>query len=267
MCDPYAAGLFGVKTGKQQQQPVPRLCNSTQSVPSFCSTVWNTCKDVSIPNSPFEPSLKGGAPFTSNSSTFTELWQSENTFCDVFGSTSVDDVVCFDGKPIKLFTNTSDTDATPKGLCLEKISNGKYINMVPHPDGSNRAFFSSQPGKIWLGTIPEQDSGEKLGLDESDPFLDLTDKIFQHPVFGMFGIAFHADYAKNGRFFASYYCDTKTSPECAGRCACNSDVDCDPSKLNTTVTFTPCQYQSIIAEFTANGSNPSLVIISTLLKI
>ena len=279
MCDPYAADLFGVKTGKQQQQPAPRLCNSTQSgtsskqfIPTFCLTVWNTCKDVPIPNSPFEPSLKcgapGPAPFTSKSSTLTDLWQSEKTFCDVFGSSSVDDAVCFDGKPTKLQTNSSDTDVTPKGLCLEKISNARYINMAPHPDGSNRAFFSDQPGKIWLGTIPEQDSGEKLGLDESDPFVDLTDKILQDPVFGMLGIAFHPDYAKNGRFFASYNCDTKTLPECAGRCACNSDVNCDPSKLNTIGTSPkPCQYQSIIAEFTANGSNPSSVIISTLLKI
>ncbi|CAO2829134.1 unnamed protein product [Amaranthus hypochondriacus] len=267
-CDPYAADLFQVKTAKQQQQPVPRLCNSTESgtsskesITSFCSTVWNTCKDIAIPNSPFEPSLKGGArgpaPITSNSPTLTDLWQSENAFCNVFGSSSDDDAVCFDGKPIKLHTNTSDTNVPPKGLCLEKISSASYINMAPHPDGSNRAFFSNLPGKIWLGTIPEQDSGEKLSLDESDPFVDLTDKVLFDTVFGMLGIAFHPDFAKNGRFFASYNCDTKKSPECAGRCACNSDVDCDPSKFNTTGTSIPCQYQSIIAEFTANGSNPS----------
>ncbi|KNA09708.1 hypothetical protein SOVF_151070 [Spinacia oleracea] len=271
-CDPFAAELFKAKAGYQKQQkPIPGLCNSTNSGSSssskqlsnnFCSTVWNTCKDISISNSPFAPSLQGGArgspPMASNLSTLTDLWQSENTFCEVFGGSSSDnDSVCFAGEPIKLnSSNSSETGgAPPKGLCLEKIGTGSYISMAPHPDGSNRAFFSNLPGKIWLATIPEQDSGEKLDLDESDPFVDLTDQVLFDTVFGMLGIAFHPDFAHNGRFFASYNCDRIKSPECTGRCACNSDVDCDPSKFNSSGSSTPCQYQSVIAEYTANGSS------------
>lgn len=275
-CDPFAAELFRDQTGRQQQQqqrPLPVLCNSTnsggshsskQATSSFCSTVWNTCKTTSISNSPFAPSLQGGvsgAPITSNSSSLSDLWQSEDTFCNAFGVSSDNNSMCFNGEPLKLKNSSTDSDVPPKGLCLEKLGSDGYINMAPHPDGSNRAFFSNLPGKVWLANIPEQDSGEKLDVDESDPFVDLTDEVLYDTTFGMLGIAFHPDFAKNGRFFASYNCDRLKSPACAGRCACNSDVNCDPSKFNTTGgEQSPCQYQSVISEFTANGTaaNPSL---------
>ncbi|GAB2280361.1 hipl1 protein [Dionaea muscipula] len=263
-CDPFSAELFRMDLG---QRPVPVLCNTTNSSKpvksSFCSTVWDTCKDVTIINSPFAPSLQGkaGSPITSNSSTLTQLWQSEGDFCDAFGgtSTSDDDSLCFDGQPVSL--NTTETVLVPlKGLCLEKIGDGSYINMVSHPDGSNRAFFSNLPGKIWLATIPEQDSGEALKLDESNPFVDLTDQVLFDTTFGMLGMAFHPNFVQNGRFFASYNCDKLKSPVCDGRCACNSDVNCDPSKLNANATSPaqPCQYQSVIAEFSANGTSSNI---------
>ncbi|KAK9750857.1 hypothetical protein RND81_02G227200 [Saponaria officinalis] len=266
-CDPFAAELFKAKTNNNQQRPVPILCNSTnsggsssskQSATSFCSIVWNECKNTLIQNSPFAPSLRGragsAAPITtSNSTTLTDLWQSENTFCNAFGSSPSNDSVCFDGEPVKL-TNNTESDVSPKGLCLEKIGSESYINMAPHPDGSSRAFFSNLPGKIWMASIPEQDSGAKLGVEESDPFVDLTDEVLFDTTFGMLGMAFHPDFARNGRFFASYNCDRLKSPSCAGRCACNSDVNCDPSKFNSSGTGAPCQYQSVISEFTANGS-------------
>ncbi|XP_074309786.1 HIPL1 protein-like [Silene latifolia] len=271
-CDPFAAELFKTETGDQQQRPVPLLCNSTnsggrgsssskQSTSNFCSVLWNTCKDETIMNSPFAPSLRGRAgvsPVTSNSTTLANLWQSENTFCNAFGTSSRNDSICFNGEPVELGNNT-EADVSPKGLCLEKIGSESYINMVPHPDGSNRAFFSNLPGKIWLASIPEQDSEQKLDVDESDPFVDLTDEVLFDTTFGMLGMAFHPDFAHNGRFFASYNCDRLKSPSCAGRCACNSDVNCDPSKFNSSGSSAPCQYQSVIAEFTDNGtsSNPS----------
>lgn len=57
-----------------------------------------------------------------------------------------------------------------EGLCLEKIGNGGYLNMVPHPDGSDRAFFSNQQGKIWLATIPYGGCDGILDIIESNPF-------------------------------------------------------------------------------------------------
>ncbi|KAL3511194.1 hypothetical protein ACH5RR_030595 [Cinchona calisaya] len=263
-CDQFSADLFKVKSGPR---PVPVLCNSTdggsssksQAGDSFCSNVWDVCQNIPILDSPFVPSLqsKTGVPQNSTESKLSDLWQSKTEFCNAFGAVSNEESVCFGGKPVSLDKN--ETLVPPKGMCLEKIGKGSYINMAAHPDGSNRAFFSDQPGKIWLATVPEQDSGESLGLDESSPFVDLTDQVYFDTKFGMMGLAFHPNFAQNGRFFASYNCDKIKSPDCTGRCACNSDVGCDPSKIGSSEGTQPCQDYVVIGEFSANGtaSNPS----------
>ena len=213
-----------------------------------------------ISNSPFAPPLvQSGVSVKSNVSKLTDVWQSKADFCNAFGGASSEESVCFDGGPVTL--NNSVTPSPPSGLCLEKIGNGSYLNMVAHPDRSNRAFFSSQEGKIWLATIPEEGSGGTLGFDESSPFVDLTDEVHFDTEFGMMGMAFHPNFTQNGRFFASFNCDKAKWPGCTGRCSCNSDVNCDPSKLGPDNGAQPCQYQTVIAEYTANGtaSQPSLV--------
>ncbi|XP_021679198.2 HIPL1 protein isoform X2 [Hevea brasiliensis] len=259
-CDPFSSELFTINS---VHRPVPFLCNSTISrnssqssllVNDFCSKVWNACENVSVLNSPFAPSLKGqaGLPVNSSVSKLTDLWQSKTDFCKAFGGASTDGSVCFNGEPVIL--NNTGSPSPPAGLCLEKIGNGSYLNMVAHPDGSNRAFFSSQRGKIWLATIPEEGSGGTLEIDESSPFIDLTDEVYFSNAFGMMGMAFHPNFAQNGRFFASFNCDKVRWPGCVGRCSCNSDVNCDPSKLAPDNGAQPCQYHSVIAEYTANST-------------
>lgn len=239
------------------------LCNSTfplntsqssSALNGFCSEVWDTCQNVSILNSPFATSLQGQSGVTagSNFTKLTELWQSKTDFCNAFGGASINESLCFDGGPVVL--NNTGTPTPPNGLCLEKIGNGSYINMVAHPDGSNRAFFSDQPGKIWLATVPKEGAGGELELDEANPFLDLTDEVHFDAEFGMMGMAFHPNFVQNGRFFASFNCDKIKWPRCSGRCSCNSEANCDPSKLQPDNNASPCQYHSIIAEFTTNGT-------------
>ncbi|KAG5522361.1 hypothetical protein RHGRI_034518 [Rhododendron griersonianum] len=258
-CDQYAADLFGIESGPR---PVPILCNSSlPTTTNFCPTVWTACQNTSILNSPFAPSLQGsagGVPQNSTSAKLTDLWQSQTDFCQVFGGAPDNNSLCFNGQPV--FLNDTGTLVPPHGMCLEKLDGGQYINLAPHPDGSQRIFLSSQAGKIWLATVPEQGSGESLGLDESNPFVDLSDQVHLDTSFGMMGMAFHPDFGSNGRFFASFNCDKVTSPACSGRCSCNSDVNCDPAKLSTSNGAQPCQYQSVIGEFSANGtaSDPSM---------
>ncbi|KAA8542592.1 hypothetical protein F0562_023744 [Nyssa sinensis] len=259
-CDQFSWELFRVDSVPQR---VPILCNSTMSADlsqssqarnDFCAKVWDTCQNVSVMNSPFAASLQGqaGVPTTSNFTKLTDFWQSKTDFCIAFGGASLDESVCFDGGPVTL--NNTGTPSSPSGMCLEKIGNGSYLDMVAHPDGSSRAFFSNQPGKIWLATIPKEGSGGTLELDESNPFLDLTDEVHFDTEFGMMGIAFHPNFTQNGRFFASFNCDKVKWPGCTGRCSCNSDVNCDPSKLKPDNGAQPCQYQSVISEFTVNGT-------------
>ncbi|CAN0900747.1 HIPL1 protein [Linum grandiflorum] len=252
-CDPFSGELF---LANPVPRTVPVLCNSTGSA-NFCSKLWDTCQNVSISNSPFAPSLAGeaGVPSTSNFTKLTDLWQSKSDFCSAFGGESAQGSACFNGEPVKLNDTGSSTPPPPNGLCLEKIGNDSYLNMAAHPDGSNRAFFANQPGQIWLATIPDQGSKGILGIDEASPFIDLTDVVNYDTEFGMMGIAFHPNFAQNGRLFASFNCDKVKWPGCNGRCSCNSDVNCDPSKLPPDNGAQPCQYQTVVAEYSANGSS------------
>lgn len=258
-CDKFSAELYRISSVPRQ---VPVLCNSTassiskgttQKTNSFCSKVWTTCQNASISNSIFASSLKGQvlpAPAKSNITKLTDLWQSEADFCEVFGGSSLDGSICFDGEPIALKSTVSMRP--PSGLCLERIGTEAYLNMAAHPDGSRRAFFSNQQGKIWLATLPEVGTGGSLELDESSPFVDLSDEVHFDTQFGLMSIAFHPKFSQNGRFFASFNCDKQQWPGCVGRCACNSDVKCDPSKLPRDSGAQPCRYQAVVAEFSAS---------------
>lgn len=133
--------------------------------------------------------------------------------------------------------------------------------MIPHPDQSNRVFVCNQEGKIWLVTIPEVGSKEILKMDESKPFLDLTNQVLLDRESGLMGITFHPNFERNGRFFVSYNCDKLQHERCQGRCSCNTDLNCDPSKILPNNGIEPCRYHYVVAEFTANGtaSKPYLV--------
>lgn len=210
-------------------------------------------------NSPFAPSLQGSTGAPVSSSKITDFWQSESDFCKAFGGSPNDQSVCFNGRSA-LFNITPDSPS-PKGICLERIGNGSYLSMSPHPDGSNRVFLANQEGKIWLAQLPKEGSGGTLEIDESRPFLDISDEVLFDADLGMMDVAFHPNFTSNGRFFVSYNCDKVQSTSCSGRCSCNSDAGCDPSKLGTGNGVQPCQYQSVISEFTANSSSspPSTV--------
>lgn len=251
-CDPFASAIF---PSTSSVRAVPVLCNTTAPASSlsvgaskaFCEQVWDACKNVSINNSPF------------GTSALSERWQSETDFCQALGRSYGDDSECFDGKPVSL--NNTPSSPAPKGVCLERLWNDSYINIVPHPDGSNRVFLSSLEGKIFLATVPEQGSKQTLQINTENPFLDITGLVHYDSEFGLLGMAFHPNFAANGRFFVSYNCDRSKSSSCYGRCSCNTDVPCIPSNLEREGSNQPCQYQSIIAEYTANSSSstPSMV--------
>lgn len=153
-------------------------------------------------------------------------------------------------------TKDSNAPQPPNGLCLEKLGNSSYVYMVPHPDGSNRVFVCNQKGKIWLAMVPEVGSGssQTLMIDESDPFLDLSDQVQFATEMGLMSMAFHPNFTTNGRFFVAYNCDKFQQIGCEGRCSCNTDVGCDPSKAESLQETYPCQFHIAIAEFTANGT-------------
>jgi glucose/arabinose dehydrogenase len=69
-------------------------------------------------------------------------------------------------------------------------------------------FLTAAPGDTsGLLYVVEKDGYIRLlengALDEA-PFLEITDKVSGGPEQGLLGLAFHPDYAKNGRFFVNY---------------------------------------------------------------
>ncbi|XP_051187666.1 HIPL1 protein isoform X2 [Lolium perenne] len=264
-CNPFSADLFDIGS---TARTVPLLCSSswapnssqskdpTQPKGHYCEQVWKQCKSTAISNSPFQPSAPRNAAFTGSASMLTDFWQSENDFCESFSGTPNHQSVCFNGHAVS-FNTRKNSSPSPDGICLEKIGNGSYLNMVAHPDGSSKAFFSRQDGKIWLATVPEQGMQDGLQIDEMSPFLDLATEGHLSSDLGLVGVAFHPDFTNNGRFFVSYICDEIQSPNCAGRCSCDDELVCDPSKLGSHSGVQPCQYHLVISEYSANGSPSS----------
>ena len=97
------------------------------------------------------------------------------------------------------------TEAAPAsdGLAirLESVATGlgAPLGLTEPDDGTGRRFVIDQVGRIYI-----LDDG---GLS-SDPFLDISDRIIEltpeYDERGLLGLAFHPDYANNGRFFVYY---------------------------------------------------------------
>lgn len=85
---------------------------------------------------------------------------------------------------------------------LELVADGLAAPVVfkPIPDGSGRSVIADQTGQVYV-----LDAEGNL-LDE--PFLDLSGRLVEistdYDERGLLGLAFHPEYADNGRFFVYY---------------------------------------------------------------
>ncbi len=95
-----------------------------------------------------------------------------------------------------------DKDHAPNTAQLSQVAEGltQPVALAEAPDGSGRLFIVDQSGLIRVIT-PD-------GKLQPTPFLDLRDKIVTlNPGYderGVLGLAFHPNYATNGRFFVYY---------------------------------------------------------------
>lgn len=97
---------------------------------------------------------------------------------------------------------TIPSDLAPlQGLALETVASG-----IPFP-----VFAGSIPGDPRIFVVERQGRVAIIdgdGTVRSEPFLNLTDRVGSGGIEnGALGLAFHPDYASNGRFFV-YYTDT-----------------------------------------------------------
>jgi glucose/arabinose dehydrogenase len=87
-------------------------------------------------------------------------------------------------------------------VVLELVADGFVhpLLLTEPPDDSGRLFVLDQVGKIWI----IRPDGKKL----AEPFLDLSKQLVeldeQYDERGLLGLAFHPDYANNGRFYVFY---------------------------------------------------------------
>ncbi len=104
--------------------------------------------------------------------------------------------------PMPEATATSPPVAFEPVIGLELVAEGLAapLALMPAGDDSDRLFIMDQVGQIWILT-PE---GDLL----AEPFLDVSDRMVSlqagYDERGLLGLAFHPDYAENGRFYVYY---------------------------------------------------------------
>lgn len=224
---------------------MPYLCNGTDN--SYCNQLWNACSNVTITNSPFEPGLQ---QTPSKAAALNSFYKDNNGFCT--GKSNQGSSLCFNGTPLKL--SEAAVNTPPAGMCLERLDNasqGYYLNLIPHPDGSDRVFVNTQAGLMYMANTKD------FAIDYQAPFLNISHRTESNNELGFMGIAFHPNYLNNGRFLISYNCDTTKWPDCVAECGCGGVNLC--TRTNTT-----CRYSAVVAEYTVNATKvtPKTVLLS-----
>jgi glucose/arabinose dehydrogenase len=85
---------------------------------------------------------------------------------------------------------------------LEPVADGLThpLMLVEAPDDTGRLFIVDQTGQIWIVT----EDGQRLG----EPFLNIEDRLVElndgYDERGLLGLAFHPEYAENGKFYVFY---------------------------------------------------------------
>jgi glucose/arabinose dehydrogenase len=115
---------------------------------------------------------------------------------------------------------------------LELIADGftSPVALIDPHDGSHRLFVVDQTGLIWILS-----EGKRI----EQPFLDLREQVVELNSFyderGLLGLAFHPDFARNGRFYVSY-----------------------SGHLRSGLSSHNWDHTTYISEFTLSSKNPNL---------
>ena len=91
----------------------------------------------------------------------------------------------------------ADFDAERIQLSLDKVADipGSPLGVVDAGDGSGRLFVLSQEGQVWIVAD---------GQRKEQPFLDISGQISSGGERGLLGLAFHANFPDDPRFFVDY---------------------------------------------------------------
>lgn len=111
-------------------------------------------------------------------------------------------ILCFWVSLLLVTVNSCNVQSkTHPRVGLELITHGftSPVALIPPNDGSHRLFVVDQTGLIWILL-----NGERF----EKPFLDLRQRVVKlnslYDERGLLGLAFHPDFAANGKFYVSY---------------------------------------------------------------
>jgi hypothetical protein len=168
---------------------VPMLCST------FCKSVFNACKDTQMRN----------FPFVNNSATFTTISQVYGAkFCSKF---AFDPQYCFVGSP---FTLPPAPKFKPSSsLCVEKVlhDDNDYIpkaSFQPVPGHPDLLMIGDLMGQVKVFQVNNNKTGTPFVL--KGLLLDISSEVEFGGEMGLLGVAFHKNFASNGRFYVSYSC-------------------------------------------------------------
>ena len=105
-----------------------------------------------------------------------------------------------DNAPVPDNANANQPDGPSPALALELVHSGldRPVDLQTPPDGTGRLFIVEQPGRVRIS-----DGGVLQA--STDAFLDLTALVESSGAEqGLLGLAFHPDFAANGRFYVNY---------------------------------------------------------------
>ncbi len=173
----FSLGLVSCDTGEPETPTVdPSATEIATSEPTTAPT------DTAAPPPTIEPTQTATAPTTTVTPTLVAT-----------------PTVTVTIEPTATITSTQGSTLT---VGLELVAEGftSPLAAIPVLDGSRRLFIMDQVGVISVLTS----DGELL----PDPFLDISDRMVtltpDYDERGLLGLAFHPQYAENGRFFVYY---------------------------------------------------------------
>ncbi|XP_073387305.1 HIPL1 protein-like isoform X1 [Physcomitrium patens] len=79
----------------------------------------------------------------------------------------------------------------PAGICLTKLEDaqkGYFLNLIPHPDDSDRVFLNTQARPMYMATIFEPGSGKPLTTKYSKLFSNICFRTKRNSELGLMGM-------------------------------------------------------------------------------
>jgi len=221
--DAWAGHLFDSENGSKAKD-VPFLCSD------FAKDLFEACSAIELNKNLFLDSKGKGS--------ISEQFGTMEEFQAAFGP-SDESSFCFNGSA---FSPPSPEPFVPDGdstICVEKVLDGSYpdavfANVVGIPGHLDLMALGSQSGLVQIFRIqPVGQAMEFVGT-----LIDHSVNVRFKGEQGLLGIAFHKEFAANGRFFLSYSCERRSYCRKTKASIVEEFIVADPTRATSLVADT-----------------------------